>query len=73
MSDRPKKDQRRRDQHRRDQHGRDQHGTDGPVADLLLRSGRFFSRSEVSSDLRTISKSGGRQCDVFYRDLWSHD
>ena len=78
MSDRPKKDQPRRDQHGRDQHGRDQHGrdqhgTDGPVADLLLRSGRFFARSEVSGDLRTISKSGGRQGDVFYRDRWSHD
>ena len=48
-------------------------GTDGPVADLLLRSGRFFTRSEVSGDLRTISKSGGRQGDVFYRDRWSHD
>ena len=48
-------------------------GTDGAVADLLLRSGRFFSRSEVSGDLRTISKSGGRQGDVFYRDRWSHD
>ena len=48
-------------------------GTDGPVADLLLRSGRFFARSEVSRDLRTISKSGGRQGDVFYRDRWSHD
>ena len=52
---------------------RDQPGTDGPVADLLLRSGRFFTRSEVSGDLRTISKSGGRQGDVFYRDRWSHD
>src|SRR5660397_223257 len=48
-------------------------GTDGPVADLLLRSGRFFTRSEVSGDLRMISKSGGRQGDVFYRDRWSHD
>ena len=52
---------------------RNHHGTDGPVADLLLRSRRFFARGEVSSDLRTISKSGGRQGDVFYRDRWSHD
>lgn len=43
-------------------------GIDGPVADLLLRSGRFFSRGEVSPDLRTISKTGGREGDVFYRD-----
>jgi nitrate reductase alpha subunit len=27
----------------------------------------------VSSDLRTITKQGGRQGDVFYRDRWSHD
>ena len=48
-------------------------GTDGAVADLLLRSGRFFTRSEVSKDLRTVSKTGGREGDVFYRDRWSHD
>ncbi|HZM66905.1 MAG TPA: nitrate reductase subunit alpha [Nakamurella sp.] len=48
-------------------------GTDGPVADLLLRSGRFFTRSDVSDDLRTVSKTGGREGDVFYRDRWSHD
>jgi len=51
----------------------DRPGIDGPVADLLLRGRRFFAKSEVSSDLRTISKSGGRQGDVFYRDRWSHD
>jgi nitrate reductase alpha subunit len=48
-------------------------GTDGAVADLLLRSGRFFSRSDVSADLRTVTRTGGRQGDVFYRDRWSHD
>src|SRR5664279_1004450 len=48
-------------------------GTDGPVADLLLRGGRFFGRGEVSADLRTVSKTGGREGDVFYRDRWSHD
>ena len=48
-------------------------GTDGAVADLLVRSGRFFTRSDVSSDLRTVTKSGGREGDVFYRDRWSHD
>ncbi len=48
-------------------------GLDGPVADLLLRSGRFFGKGDVSPDLRTISKTGGREGDVFYRDRWSHD
>ncbi len=48
-------------------------GTDGAIADLLVRSGRFFTRSDVSEDLRTVSKTGGRQGDVFYRDRWSHD
>ena len=48
-------------------------GTDGPVADLLVRGGRFFTRSNVSKDLRTVSKTGGREGDVFYRDRWSHD
>ena len=48
-------------------------GTDGAVEDLLLRSGRFFTRSNVSADLRTVTKTGGREGDVFYRDRWSHD
>jgi nitrate reductase alpha subunit len=48
-------------------------GTDGAATDLLLRSGRFFTRSDVSADLRTVTKTGGRQGDVFYRDRWSHD
>jgi len=43
------------------------------VADLLVRGGRFFARSNVSEDLRTVSKTGGREGDVFYRDRWSHD
>ena len=47
-------------------------GTDGAVEDLLLRSGRFFTR-DVSADLRTVTKAGGREGDVFYRDRWSHD
>jgi len=36
-------------------------GIDGPVADLLLRSGRFFNRGEVSPDLRTINKDKVRR------------
>ncbi|HSK26199.1 MAG TPA: nitrate reductase subunit alpha [Jiangellales bacterium] len=46
---------------------------DGPVARALLRSGRFFARGEVSDDLRTVIRQGGREGDVFYRDRWSHD
>jgi nitrate reductase / nitrite oxidoreductase, alpha subunit len=46
---------------------------DGPVAEALLRSGRFFARGQVSEDLRTVTRDGGREGDVFYRDRWSHD
>jgi nitrate reductase alpha subunit len=49
------------------------HGLDGPIAELLLRTGRYFTRGEVSEDLRTVHKRGGREGDVFYRDRWSHD
>ena len=48
-------------------------GTDGPAADLLLRTGRFFTRRDTSQDLRAVFRSGGREGDVFYRDRWSHD
>ncbi|MEB8325310.1 nitrate reductase subunit alpha [Dietzia kunjamensis] len=46
---------------------------DGPASDALLRAGRFFRRGEASDDLRTVTHSGGRESDVFYRDRWSHD
>ncbi|HEU4492227.1 MAG TPA: nitrate reductase subunit alpha [Jiangellales bacterium] len=46
---------------------------DGPVTEALLRTGRFFARGEVSDDLRTVTREGGRDGDVFYRDRWSHD
>ncbi len=46
---------------------------DGNITDSLLRTRRWVSRDEVSDDLRTIHKKGGRQADVFYRDRWSHD
>ncbi|MGZ5400495.1 MAG: molybdopterin-dependent oxidoreductase, partial [Nocardioides sp.] len=46
---------------------------DGPLADALVRSRRFFTRGTVSEDLRTLSKVGGREADDFYRDRWSHD
>jgi nitrate reductase alpha subunit len=41
--------------------------------EALVKFGRFFARGEVSSDLRSVTKSGGRAGDVFYRDRWSHD
>ncbi|TFB77265.1 nitrate reductase subunit alpha [Cryobacterium glaciale] len=48
-------------------------GTDGPVADSLLKLGRFLRRGETSEDLRTVFKNGGRGADTFYRDRWTHD
>jgi nitrate reductase / nitrite oxidoreductase, alpha subunit len=48
-------------------------GTDGPVADLLLQTGRFFTRRDVSDDLRAVYRKGGREGDIFYRDRWSYD
>ena len=45
----------------------------GPIEELLERSGRFFTAGEVSDDLRTVTRRGGREGDVFYRDRWSHD
>jgi nitrate reductase alpha subunit len=43
------------------------------VEELLERSGRFFTPGEFSEDLRTVTRRGGREADVFYRDRWSHD
>ena len=48
-------------------------GTDGTLTDALVRSRRFFTRGEVSEDLRTLTQKGGRGADDFYRDRWSHD
>jgi nitrate reductase alpha subunit len=53
--------------------GRKGGGTDDPLADALLRTGRFFTRAEVSDDLRAVFRQGGREGDAFYRDRWSHD
>ncbi|WP_022890307.1 nitrate reductase subunit alpha [Agromyces italicus] len=47
--------------------------TDGPLAESLLKFGRFLRPGEFSPDLRTVTLEGGRQGDVFYRDRWSHD
>ncbi|MCD0449858.1 nitrate reductase subunit alpha [Actinocorallia sp. API 0066] len=48
-------------------------GLDGPLTDVLVRSRRFFTKGEVSKDLRVLRKRGGRDADVFYRDRWSYD
>ncbi|MFI2706361.1 nitrate reductase subunit alpha [Nocardioides sp. CER28] len=48
-------------------------GLDGTASDLLLRSGRFFTRWEETDDGRAVFREGGRAGDVFYRDRWSHD
>ena len=48
-------------------------GLDGPLSDLLVSSRRFFTKAEVSDDLRSMVMSGGRSGDAFYRDRWSHD
>lgn len=48
-------------------------GLDGEVSDALVKTRRFFTKAEVSDDLRTIHKKGGRDADDFYRDRWSHD
>ena len=46
---------------------------DDELIDALVRTRRFFTRAEVSDDLRTLHQIGGRQADEFYRDRWSHD
>ncbi|WP_291412825.1 nitrate reductase subunit alpha [Actinophytocola sp.] len=48
-------------------------GLDTELWDALVRTRRFFTRAEVSDDLRVLHKIGGRQADEFYRDRWSHD
>ncbi|QQQ78672.1 nitrate reductase subunit alpha [Saccharothrix sp. 6-C] len=48
-------------------------GLDGGLAEALVRTRRFFTRADISPDLRTLHKIGGRQADDFYRDRWSHD
>ncbi len=48
-------------------------GFDGPLADALVGTRRFFTRGDVSEDKRTLSLEGGRGGDSFYRDRWSHD
>ena len=47
--------------------------TGSVIEELLERSGRFFTPGEFSDDLRTVTRQGGRDGDIFYRDRWSHD
>jgi len=47
--------------------------TSKATEEFLVKAGRFFTPGKVSADLRTVTKSGGREGDVFYRDRWSHD
>ena len=35
-------------------------GLDGSLTDALVRSRRYFTKGEVSEDLRTLTKKGGR-------------
>jgi nitrate reductase / nitrite oxidoreductase, alpha subunit len=46
---------------------------DDDLTEALVRTRRFFTRAEVSPDLRTLHQIGGRSADSFYRDRWSHD
>ncbi|MCP4894826.1 MAG: nitrate reductase subunit alpha [Actinomycetales bacterium] len=39
----------------------------------MVKAARFFTPGKVSPDLRTVTKIGGREGDIFYRDRWSHD
>ncbi|MFF4846538.1 nitrate reductase subunit alpha [Streptomyces sp. NPDC001194] len=46
------------------------------AADSLIRAGSFFTSftgAEVSGDLRSVHRTGGRAAEAFYRDRWSHD
>lgn len=45
----------------------------GPAGEALLRLGRYFTPGEVSEDMRSVHRVGGREADDFYRDRWAHD
>jgi nitrate reductase alpha subunit len=53
--------------------GSNRPGLDDPLTEALLRAGRHLRGGTVSTDLRTITKAGGREADSFYRDRWSYD
>jgi nitrate reductase alpha subunit len=46
---------------------------DDDISEALVRTRRFFTKAEVSPDLRALHRKGGREADAFYRDRWSHD
>ena len=48
-------------------------GTDGTIVEGILRARRLLQKDSISPDLRTLTKQGGRDADIFYRDRWSHD
>jgi nitrate reductase alpha subunit len=48
-------------------------GVSTATDEFLVKAARFFTPGDVSPDLRTVTKVGGREGDVFYRDRWSHD
>ncbi len=48
-------------------------GTSKATEEFLVKAARFFTPGSVSRDLRTVTKVGGREGDIFYRDRWSHD
>ncbi len=45
----------------------------GRIEEFLIESARFFPGGTVSDDGRIVTRQGGREGDVFYRDRWSHD
>ena len=47
--------------------------TGSATAEFLVRAGRFLTPGEVAADSHSVTRTGGRQGDVFYRDRWSHD
>lgn len=53
--------------------GKSEARSGGRIEELLIESARFFPGGAVSEDLRSVTRQGGREGDVFYRDRWSHD
>ena len=40
-------------------------GLDDGLTQAMVRTRRFFTKAEVSQDLRTLHRSGGREGDAF--------
>ncbi|MGW5455695.1 nitrate reductase subunit alpha [Nocardia sp. NPDC003979] len=47
--------------------------TGGRLEELLVNTGQFFTPGTISTDGRTVTRDGGREGDIFYRQRWSHD